>query len=486
VFAGHAVSVAGPGDLDRVLHAIDGLDQIGGSHTMAGAVDALVRGAVLASGATRGAFFQPGERGMRRVASLGEGGSPPSQLLRRAVASAGRVQGNEDDAGLPRTVVWGVPGRAGTVGVLVLEKEGESFGAAAMRSAEAMVRLATPILRERMVSDEVAEEADWSPFPGLVGNSPAMQEVYGLMRKVLTSRVTVLVIGETGTGKELIARAIHMHSDRADGPFVTVDCGALPPTLADSELFGHRKGAFTDAAADREGLVERAEGGTLLLDEVSSMGADLQPKLLRFLQEGEVRRVGETEYRKVDVRVLAASNHDPREDVDAGRLRLDLYHRLSGMEIRVPPLRERKEDIPALASHFLRGFAHEEGKPAKRLNADALERLISHDWPGNVRELENAIRAGGLVAEGETICAGDLPEPLQEAGVARQWPIPRTNHEFRQAKEDAVAEITRQFLKGALVEAAGNVSEAARKTGLQRTYFHRLMKEFGVNAGDFK
>jgi len=486
VTRGQAVCVGGPADLDRLLYTVDGLDWLSNGPSMERVTDAVLRSVALASGATRGTFLQPGERGMRQVAVVGEGWEPPAGLVRRAVASGGRVEASEDADGLPTVLAWGVPGSAGTAGVLALQKDGGGFALGAVRTAEALVRLARPVLRDRQAGEEIPEEVQASPFTGLVGASPAMQEVHALMRKVLTSRVTVLLVGETGTGKELVARAIHRHSDRADGPFVTVDCGALPATLADSELFGHKKGAFTDATADRQGLVERADGGTLLLDEVSSMARDLQPRLLRFLQEGEIRSVGETEYRKVDVRVIAASNHDLRKEVEEQQLRLDLYHRLCGVQIRVPPLRERKEDIPALAAHFLRRFAAEESKPAKRLGADALERLIAHDWPGNVRELENAVRAGCLVAEEDTVCAEDLPEPLRSAGMARPWPIPRTNDEYKTAKESAVAEITRQFLSTALAEAAGNVSSAARRTGLQRTYFHRLMKENGVDPRDFK
>src|SRR6266403_4061683 len=233
-----------------------------------------------------------------------------------------------------------------------------------------------------------AKEPLDAPLPGVVGDSPAMRDVYRLTRLVATSRASVLIVGETGTGKELIARSIHRLSPRGDGPYVRVNCGALAESLLESELFGHVKGAFTGAIDNKIGRFEAAHGGTIFLDEISSMSAKLQVKLLRVLQEHEFERVGESRTIRVDTRVVAATNQFLEDEIDAGRFRDDLYYRLNVVPIHLPPLRERRHDIPELARHFLTRYSEENRRDAPELPDDVLNTLLDYDWPGNVRELE--------------------------------------------------------------------------------------------------
>ncbi len=230
-----------------------------------------------------------------------------------------------------------------------------------------------------------------TPLPDIVGTSPAMREIYRRTRLVAPTRASVLIVGETGTGKELIARSIHRLSPRADGPYVRVNCGALSESLLESELFGHVKGAFTGAIDNKTGRFEAAHGGTIFLDEISSMSAKLQVKLLRVLQEHEFERVGEARTIRVDTRVVAATNQLLEDEIEAGRFRDDLYYRLNVVPIYLPPLRERREDIPALARFFLRRYCEENCRETPELPREVLDVLMAHDWPGNVRELENYV-----------------------------------------------------------------------------------------------
>src|SRR4051794_25351614 len=254
----------------------------------------------------------------------------------------------------------------------------------------------------RSAGDPRGEPLD-APLPGVVGSSPAMAEVFRLTRQVAPSRASVLIVGETGTGKELIARAIHRLSPRADGPYVRVNCGALSESLLESELFGHIKGAFTGAIDNKTGRFEAAHGGTIFLDEISSMSFKLQVKLLRVLQEHEFERVGESRTIRVDTRVVAATNQHLEDEVENGRFRDDLYYRLNVVPIYLPPLRERKEDIPALAEFFLQRYATENRKTIKGFQPGAIKVLLEHDWPGNVRELENDIERAVVLCQSDWI-----------------------------------------------------------------------------------
>jgi transcriptional regulator with GAF, ATPase, and Fis domain len=250
-----------------------------------------------------------------------------------------------------------------------------------------------------------------APLVGIIGDSQAMRGVYRLARLVAPSRASVLLVGETGTGKELVARAIHRLSPRADGPYVRVNCGALAESLLESELFGHVKGAFTGALDNKTGRFEAAHGGTIFLDEISSMSAKLQVKLLRDLQERELERVGESRTIHVDTRVIAATNQFLEDEIEAGRFRDDLYYRLNVMPIFLPPLRERREDIPALARFFLERYSEENHRDAPKLPAEVLKILMTHDWPGNVRELENCIERAVVLANGVKLTPEHLAPP---------------------------------------------------------------------------
>ena len=253
------------------------------------------------------------------------------------------------------------------------------------------------------------ELQDRYQFSNIIGKSAAMQRIYRLIEKVAPSRATVLITGESGTGKELIARAIHFNSPRAERPFISVNCGALPETLLESELFGHEKGAFSGAVSQRKGRFELAHEGTLFLDEISEMSSPLQVKLLRILQEMEFERVGGSQSLKVDVRVVAASNRDLHIEVAEGRFRSDLFYRLNVVHVPLPPLRERKDDIPLLVNHFLRKYAVGERLCNFRIEPEAMRLLLDYQWPGNVRELENVIERAIILSNGEEIMAKDLP-----------------------------------------------------------------------------
>jgi two-component system response regulator AtoC len=245
-------------------------------------------------------------------------------------------------------------------------------------------------------------------FQNIIGRSPAMQHLFGQVKKVANFKTTILITGESGTGKELIARGIHYQSERRDKPFVAVNCSAIPENLLESELFGHVKGAFTSATSHKRGLFEEASGGTLLLDEVAELPLSLQTKLLRAIQEEEVRKVGDTRTTSVDVRLLAATSREMEKEIREQRFREELFYRLNVVNLRLPPLRERTEDLPLLLDHFLRRFAEKAGKELDGFSSDALSHLLRHTWPGNVRELENRVERAVLLAEGKTITADDV------------------------------------------------------------------------------
>ena len=311
--------------------------------------------------------------------------------------------------------------------------------------------------------------------PDIVTHSPAMREVLDLAARAARSRATVLVSGESGTGKELVARTIHDHSDRVLGPFVAVNCKAFASGVLESELFGHERGAYTGAAAARAGVFERAGGGTLFLDEIGEIDLDFQAKLLRALQTREVLPVGGTKARAVDVRIVAATNRDLRAEVAAGRFREDLYFRLAVIPIRLPPLRERPEDVLPLAQHFLARFCGELGRELAGFDAAVETWLLGHTWPGNVRELENLVERAAVLARGESIALDDLllepPRAMPtEAGEDAALPL--------QAFLDAAAA---RRIRGALARAEGRRNDAARELGIERTTLYRLMKKFGID-----
>jgi two-component system response regulator GlrR len=306
----------------------------------------------------------------------------------------------------------------------------------------------------------------------VVGNSQSMREVIEKLPAIAQTDASVVVYGESGTGKELIARTIHYFSRRASKPFVPVNCGALPENLLESELFGYKRGAFTDAHSDTRGLVEEASSGTLFLDEVGEISPKVQVKLLRFLQEKEVKPLGSTKVVRVDVRIISATNRDLRQAIQDGAFREDLFYRLNIVPILIPPLRERKEDIPLLANHFLRKFTAEYGKQVKEISPLALQRLVGHDWPGNIRELENKIQQCVVVATKDVIG----PEDVDLPGELRS---------FKEEKQQTVSEFERNYVTKMLTLNAGNITQAARAAAMDRKNFWQLMKKHAIDAKDY-
>lgn len=329
---------------------------------------------------------------------------------------------------------------------------------------------------ERLLEQEAAGRQEGC----IVTRNKRMLGVLALVAKVAPLRSTVLIQGESGTGKELIARALHARSPRAHKPFVAINCGAIPVHLLESELFGHERGAFTGAEARRNGYFQAAAGGTLFLDEISEMGADLQVKLLRVLQERCFRRVGGTEQIAADVRVVAATNRNLKDEVAAGRFRSDLYYRINVVRMTVPPLRDRPEDIPLLSYHFLKHCAREFGKQVTGIHPAVLEQFMQNRWEGNVRELENVVERAVAVSEGSELELRDLPEEINAgAGIVRRM---QGLKPFRQAKESFEAE----YFSFAIEEAGGNVSLAARLTDMPRQNLYGKLEKYGIEAASYR
>jgi DNA-binding NtrC family response regulator len=322
-------------------------------------------------------------------------------------------------------------------------------------------------------------------FADFVGESAAMQEVYSIIDRVAASAVDVLVTGETGTGKELVARAIHTRSRRGGGPFVPVDCGAIPDALLESELFGHERGAFTGADARRMGLVEFADGGTLFLDEVAELPLPLQAKLLRVLQERRIRRVGARQENPVDVRVVAATSRNIDEMVLRGEFRRDLYYRINVVRIDLPPLRSRGDDIGLLAEFFANRAAAESGRSVAGLSTDVYQVLKNYHWPGNVRELQNAVRRAIALTRSPVAGVDDLPDEVV-AGAGRNAGAEAGAVGFFVQRSEHVARFEKQFLTELLTRHLGDVSAAAREARLPRGTLYRLMKNHGLDGAAFR
>jgi transcriptional regulator with PAS, ATPase and Fis domain len=332
-----------------------------------------------------------------------------------------------------------------------------------------LVEPARPLVPVRPQHPALAPERDDGAF-GLIGNSPKMRQVYETIRLTAQSDAPVLVEGESGTGKELIASAFHLYGTRADRPFISINCAAIPQDLIESELFGHKKGAFTGADRDKRGLVEAASGGTLFLDEIAEMPAHLQTKLLRVIQERKLRRLGDEQETEVHFRLVSATNRNTSRAIQDGALREDLYFRLSTIRIKVPPLRERPDDLPILARFFLDRYGEKYGKQIKDISQAALLVLLHHDWPGNVRELESAIESAVLFCQEERLVPENLPEHIQASQPTRS-PCVIPSH---LTLEELECEAIRQTLK----RTNGNVKRTAEILNINRPKLYRRMKKF--------
>ncbi len=330
---------------------------------------------------------------------------------------------------------------------------------------EIVAEAAAQIRQLRSIHAEGGDEA----FP-IVFRSRSMAGLLAMAKEVAASSASVLISGASGTGKELLARAIHGLGGRSSGPFVPVDCGAFPEGLFESELFGHRRGAFTGAVADKAGIVEEADGGTLFLDEIGNLPASMQAKLLRFLQGRRFRRVGDTGERSVDVRLVSACNRDLRALVNDGTFREDLYYRLAVISLAIPPLRERREDIPPLVYHFVRRFNASAGYAVEGVRQDALELLVDHAWAGNVRQLENVIERAVILRKAGLVQPGDLPPELAEAPAA--------------GAGRSLDEVERTHILQLLEECGGNRSRVARILGISRRTVHRKLLQYGAGGDD--
>ncbi|MEW6377606.1 MAG: sigma-54 dependent transcriptional regulator [Thermodesulfobacteriota bacterium] len=321
-----------------------------------------------------------------------------------------------------------------------------------------------------------AVEKEYS-FENILSKNPKMQEIFDVIRKVASYKSTILITGDSGTGKELIARALHYHSDRSKNPFVPVNCGAIPENLLESELFGHVKGAFTDAIRTKKGLFEEADGGTLFLDEIGELPATLQVKLLRVLQEGEIRRIGESKPIKIDVRIVSATVKDLIKEVNEGRFRDDLFYRLNVLPIHIPPLRERKEDIPLLINHFIKKYSQSMNKNVMGIDPKALEIMMNYKWYGNVRELENTIERTIVLSDGENIELENLPPEIREFQEEVQLgPLVEEEYSIKKASKMLEANL----IKKALRKTKGNHTHAARLLEISHRALLYKIKEYGI------
>ncbi|MEK7877147.1 MAG: sigma-54 dependent transcriptional regulator [Pseudomonadota bacterium] len=340
--------------------------------------------------------------------------------------------------------------------------------------------------RRRLLQENLNLKSEVSSkyrFENIIGASPPMQSVYRLIAQCAPTNSTVLITGESGTGKELIARAIHYNSLRKDKPFVAVDCNALSETLLESELFGHVRGAFTGAVANKKGMFEIANHGTLFLDEIGNISLSTQAKLLRVVQEREFKAVGDTRTQETNIRLITATNKDLKAMVAEGTFREDLFYRINIFPIRIPPLRERRADIPALTFHFLAVFSEELGKKVTELSDGAMNALVNHDWPGNVRELENTIQRAMILASDKVIRRAHLSNII-DSSPPLDLDVPKTSDELKQlkkaAREKSVEDIEKLFVIEALKRNSWNVTRSAEETGMQRANFQALMKKYDI------
>jgi DNA-binding NtrC family response regulator len=348
---------------------------------------------------------------------------------------------------------------------------------------EILVRVRNALEKRRLAQENLRLQQEIERgyrFAGIVGQSKQMQDLFTLLRSLAETDVTAIIHGETGTGKELIARAIHYNSPRRTRRFLAVNCGALAETLLESELFGHEKGAFTGATTQRKGIFEIADGGTLFLDEIGEMALSTQVKLLRVLQDGEFQRVGATDTIKVNVRVVVATNKILSEQVNEGRFRADLYYRLNVLPLRIPPLRERLEDVPLLVSHFIDKHNTKLNKRVSGVNAEASALLMAYHWPGNVRELENVIQRMLVIATKDTLDVADLPAEIRGAAA------PGKAMDLKEIARETAGHAESSIILDALARSGGNVTHAAKALGISRATLQNKMKAYNLRSGGKK
>jgi two-component system NtrC family response regulator len=405
------------------------------------------------------------------------------RLVTLDVTLTARGTGAEDGMALlgeivdlyPRTKVIMVTGNASRENaILAIERGAVDWYAKPIALEELRVILRRALHVQRIEAERAGgQPSGRKRYHRLVGESDPMKRVFGLIQRVAPTDATVLILGENGTGKELVAHAIHESSPRRDKPFIPISCGAIPETLLESELFGHERGAFTDAYRAREGKFELADGGTLFLDEIGELPVHLQVKLLRFLQDHVVERIGSRERQRVDVRVVAATNRDLKGAISSGAFREDVYYRLSVLTIQVPPLRERGDDIRMLADYFLEFYARHHKRRLRGFTQAALRAIQGYEWPGNVRELENRIQRGVIMAQDSYLRPEDLElaEPVRDDVTSLQA-----------ARDEA----ERRVIMDALTRNAGNVTRAARDVDVSRPTFHDLLKKHGIDAERFR
>ena len=398
------------------------------------------------------------------------------EVIGKPCRSIFRSAACEEGCPVVETIRTGAP--ATGVEVEILSKDGSripvSMNTALLRDENGVVVGAVESFRDLSRVRKLTEELrGLYSFRNIIGRSPQIQQVFNLIRSVAATNVTVLVQGETGTGKELVARAVHYESARGNARFVAVSCAALPETLLESELFGHVKGAFTGATSDRKGRFDMADGGTLFLDEIAEIGYDTQAKLLRVLESREFERVGDSATRRVDVRLICATNKNLRDLIAEERFREDLYYRINVVTIDLPPLRERSGDIPLLIHHFVEKLSKETGKTVTGISPDAMDLLVDYTWPGNVREMENAIGHAFVHCRGGAILPEHLPQDITRG-------VPHITHAAL-ASFGSVCDMEKVLIQESLKQAGGNRTLAARKLGMSRTSLWRKMKKYGLS-----
>lgn len=382
------------------------------------------------------------------------------------------------------------------LGVTYIDNPSRSslFSPKDLRLAESLARGAVEAIKLSLNGEKLKRENIYlkreveDKFPDIIGTNPKLLAVLEEAKQVAPTDAPVIIQGETGTGKELLAKAIHRLSERSQRPFMPVHCGAIPETLLEAELFGSEKGAFTGATTSRLGRFEAADRGTIFLDEISQMSPKLQVKLLRVLQSGEIQRVGSNRIRRVDVRVISATNRDLSQMLKKGTFRKDLYYRVNVINLTLPPLRERRDDLPLLIDHFLKKFRAELRKDVDGFTPQAKKTLLSLDYPGNIRELENIIKRGLILCKGKRIGMEDLPPDLVENQLKGQ--IPQTNEQLKEAKEharrEAAIRVEKDFLVHLLLSTQGKVAEAARRAGINRSLLHQMLSKHHISPKDFR